>query len=60
MYGWIGHINYDTCAPKYASSAASSNVKYGTGSACGYILGSHVKTPSTSFHTYSRFFLKNY
>jgi len=54
MYGWIGHINYDTCAPKYASSAASSNVKYGTGSACGYILGSHVKTPSTSFHTYNR------
>lgn len=40
-----------TCAPKYASSAASSKVKCGTGLAAGWIFGSHVNTPSTSFHT---------
>ena len=40
-----------TCAPKYASSAASSNDTSGTGFASGHTRGSAVRMPSTSFHT---------
>ena len=38
-----------TCAPKYASSAASSNDTSGTGFASGHTRGSAVRMPSTSF-----------
>ena len=39
------------CAPKYASSSASSNETRGTGRAVSHTRGSAVRIPSTSFHT---------
>ena len=39
------------CAPKYASSSASSNETRGTGRAVSHTRGSAVRMPSTSFHT---------
>ena len=40
-----------TCAPKYASSVASSKVKNSKTAVLSISLGSAERTPSTSFHT---------
>lgn len=46
-------LGCNTCAPKYASSDASSKESTASGWACGTMRGSADRMPSTSFQTHT-------
>mmetsp|Transcript_15695 Transcript_15695/g.51500 ORF Transcript_15695/g.51500 Transcript_15695/m.51500 type:complete len:269 (+) Transcript_15695:167-973(+) len=54
MHGCIAW-GCNTCAPKYASSVASSNVMIGIATVESTMRGSALRTPSTSFQTVTSF-----